>query len=908
MRLGLLIFLTTFHLAVHADMSITDPDTVLNLGHYHADQRVHTSSLFILPAKNIGNARSVSLPQMLTGKIPGLLIVPSDFQPGNEVYHFLVRGVNSINYTNPLFIVDGIQDRDITYLDGDDIENITVLKDATCSLYGSKGANGVVFINTKHGLEGKFRLTLKLNQGFSQPVMVPHLADAASYASIRNEENEYVTGIKEGVYSNAEIQKFRDGSDPIKYPNTDWYNSIYKKVSRQNSIYTSIQGGEKYFNYFASAGTKYQDGVFKNSASNSRLNNFRANLEGKNDFVSLRLNVDYQQQICNAPPFSMDEIFSVMNLVTPTEVDYWPDQKPSKTTYYGYNPVLMTITDCGQSKQISNIFQNSAQLTIDVPFISGLRLNAVYSNDLNNIEHVTDMNPWTLYSWDTVSYVSPGNPLLIPVIYENHNPQTIIQNQINRNTLDADFSYHIDFPIVSAGIAAGFEKQHASNDYTYDYSTDTIFWNYQAYSLDYKSVYYFARLNLKILEHYLLEFTGSLPKSYVLPPKNQSGLFGSVSLGWIISDELFWKNAAGIFNFLKIYGSWGKVGTDNADIHASGLNTDLPNPGFNWETTIKSNIGMEGQLYHGLLSFEFDLFNHINKGIYQNYNYLGPPSWGNDKIRNQGIDYAITFNKSLVNYGIQASFTGSYAKNNVLKYNDLGRPSYQSSIGRPFTMDHSLLYVADGVFHNEEEIAAYPHWTGARPGDIRFRDVNGDHQIDGLDRVRTGKDIIPRFQGGMNINLQYKQFDLSVFIQGAAGGQVYILPKNSLRGNYFNDLIKDRWTSENDQADYPRVCNNFESYWMSNDNTFFLRSTDYIRLKNAEIGYTFKDKILHILKMQDFRIYLRGFNLLTASKLKLTDPEIPWAKYSVGGYPMIRYSYMGYPAARYFDLGLSCSF
>jgi hypothetical protein len=390
-------------------------------------------------------------------------------------------------------------------------------------------------------------------------------------------------------------------------------------------------------------------------------------------------------------------------------------------------------------------------------------------------------------------------------------------------------------------------------------------------------------------------------------------LFGSLSLGWILSDELFWKNVAPIFNFFKFRGSWGKVGTDNADNISSGFtmslppNNSIPNPRMTWETTIKSNIGIEGQLDHGLVSFEFDFFNQINQGTYQTYGQLTIPG-GRDVIRNRGIDYALNYSKSPGNYGIEISFTGSYAKNKVLEYVEPPRLPYQRIVGRPLTISHSDLYVADGIFHNEKEIADYPHWTGARPGDIRFRDLNGDKQIDGLDRIRTDKDINPRFQGGVNINFRYKQFDLSVFIQGAAGGQVYIYPKNSNWGNYFNDLVDDRWTTENNQADYPRVCNGFESYWISNDNTFFMRSTDYIRLKNVEIGYTFREKILRSLKMQNFRVYIRGFNLLTADKCKLTDPEIPWSKYFNGISTVTQYSYMGYPAVRSFDVGLTCSF
>jgi TonB-linked SusC/RagA family outer membrane protein len=896
MRFCLLLVLATLHFATSGSYIDPPKDTLITFGHYQVNPLLHSASLFILPGDETGNGRSVSLPQLLTGKIPGLFVLPSSFQAGNESYLFLVRGTNSFGYSNPLFIVDGVPNRDITAIDADDIESISLLKDGTASLYGSRGANGVLFINTKKGNPGKPRLTLKLNQGFNQPTIVPDMADAATYATMQNETWEFAD-----IYSDDEIQKFRDGSDPLKYPNTDWFNSVYKKVSLQNSIYTSLKGGMKHFNYFVSAGTKYQDGIFKNSASNSRLNNFRANLEGRISFVSLRVNLNYQQKLCNAPTRSTDEVFSSIFEAKPTMVDFWPGNKPGPAAENGNNPVLITTDASGTNKKTSNNFQNSALLSIEVPFISGLKLNALYSYDQNRIQQTIDIKPWLLYNWDGGSYDTQGNPILTSGSYSSDRPHTSNKNLANMKTLITDFSYRKNFSQLSALLSGGFEKQNQDYNNTYNY------WSYNDSEIDSsrmfssesgsnsQTVNYFASLNLKIFQRFLLETTVSLPKSDVLPEKNRSKLFASASFGWVISDELFWTERFGFISFFKIHGSWGKTGTDNAEILSGGFNTGLPNPDLIWETSAQSTMGFEGQLFNGVLAFEFDVFSnhrqHILMGDFDAYKNLG-------EMRNKGFDYLFSFTKSLERFAVQISLTGSYAKNKILEYNEVpGAPSYQRTTGKPFTSFYTSFYEADGIFHNEDEITSYPYIPWARPGDIRFRDVNKDSVINGLDRVGTEKDIIPRFQGGMNVSLRYGQFDLSIFIQGAAGGQVYIWPQDFFDANYFSEFADNRWTPENTHSDYPRAINN-DAYWTSMANTFWLRPTDYIRLKNAEIGYSMSGKILHSLKMQQFRVYLRGFNLVTLDKVKLIDPEVPYS----GNL------YYRYPTLRYFDVGLSCSF
>jgi hypothetical protein len=249
------------------------------------------------------------------------------------------------------------------------------------------------------------------------------------------------------------------------------------------------------------------------------------------------------------------------------------------------------------------------------------------------------------------------------------------------------------------------------------------------------------------------------------------------------------------------------------------------------------------------------------------------------------------------------SVNGSYSKNKVEFWDETpGKPDYQQNTGKSMptyyadskTFDAALYYQAIGIFKDQAQVDATPHWAGAQPGDIIFEDVNKDGKIDGLDRVRSDKSNLPRFVGGFTINLQYKQFDLAVLVQGASGAQQYITTESGDIGNYYKEFADNRWTPENINASYPRVFNRSNEYWMSQPNTFWLRKTDYIRLKNIEVGYNLPLKVNKMLGIEGLRIYVNGQNLFTADKAKVIDPEL-----SAG---------TSYPLQRIVNAGLTLTF
>ena len=415
---------------------------------------------------------------------------------------------------------------------------------------------------------------------------------------------------------------------------------------------------------------------------------------------------------------------------------------------------------------------------------------------------------------------------------------------------------------------------------------------------------YFGRVNYSFNSKYLAEFVWRYDGSYIFPKATRFGFFPGISLGWRISDEKFWKNQLPFVNDMKIRGSWGKTGNDRIEPYqfmtTYGYNdtyvfnqTDqqktleplrIPNPNVTWEVANQSNIGFDAQMLNGKINLIADYFYNLRTNILWYRNASVPASTGFSlprenigEVINQGFELLVGYNNKVGDFNYHLSVNGSYAKNKIKFWDETpGIPEYQQSTGQP--MNARLYYQAIGVFVDQAAVDAYPHWTGARPGDIIFEDVNKDGIIDGLDRVRSSKTSIPTFTGGFNVDLQYKNFYASIFFQGAAGAERSYKTFSGEAGNFVYNEIKDRWTVDNPSSTHPRTWNRSLEYWMTDgepNNTYWVRSSDYLRLKTLEIGYNVPSNIIKKLGVSGLRVYISGQNLLTITGMKNFDPESP---------------------------------
>ncbi len=912
---------TTFNVVMKAES--IGLEEVVAIGYGVQKKATVTGSVTAVKGEDLKKSPALNVSNNLVGRLPGLVAVNRSGEPGYDGSDLLIRGSNTLNNSEPLVVVDGITGRSMNRIDPADIESISVLKDASAAIYGAQAANGVILITTKRGKEGKPTITVNLNQGANQPTRIPDVTDAGTYAEMINEINLYRD--RDAKYSPEDIQKYRDGSEPWTHPNTDWYGETFKTWTPQQYGNVSISGGTKAMRYYVSLGANYQDGIYKNSATNFSQYDFRSNLDGQiSKNINFAIDISGRQENRNFPTRGAGDIFRMLMRGKPNLPAYWPDGTPGPDIEYGDNPVVIVTDQTGYDKDIQYVFDSNMKLNIKIPWVEGLSLTANASIDKRFRNRKLFQKGWYLYSWDFETYNDDGTAALIKGKRGFADPRLRQEMEDKQNiTLNGLLNYERKFgEDHNLKVLVGIESFKGE---------EMDFWAYRRYfvteqvdqlfagsdlekdnsgsAADNARLNYFGRVNYQLKEKYLAEFVWRYDGSYIFPADSRFGFFPGVSLGWRISEENFWKENLSFIENFKLRASWGQTGNDRIDpyqfMSSYAFNSDnytyifdetneskilsesrIPNPNVTWEVATQKNIGIDGSMLDGKLYFEADYFHNLRTDILWYRNASVPSSTGLSlprenigEVVNKGFEFLFTYRDKIGDLNYSVSVNGGYQKNKIQYWDETpGIPDYQQSTGKPMPSDPnnsngSLYYQSLGIFADQAAVDAYPHWSGARPGDVIFEDVNDDGVIDGLDRVRNEKNNIPRFQGGLNINLNYKQFDLMVLFQGAAGAVQYVDTESGEIGNFLNFYAEDRWTPDNTDGTTPRTWNRDEEYWANNGNTFFLRSTDYIRLKNLELGYNFTPAICNKIGVDALRLYLNGTNLAIIDKFKVYDPE-----------------------------------
>jgi TonB-linked SusC/RagA family outer membrane protein len=915
---------------------------VVVVGYGSQKKATTTGSISTVSGDKLMAAPAINFTNSLAGRLPGLTVVGTSGEPGRDNPIIRIRGSNTLGDNSPLIVVDGIQNRDINRLNPSDIESVTILKDASAAIYGAQAANGVILITTKRGSLGKPEITLNLNQGWNQPTVVPKMASAATYATMIDEIDSYRGNPP--TYTTDEIQKFRDGSDPWLYPNTDWFGEVFKKTAKQNYANMSVSGGTDAMKYFISGGFNYQDGIYKNSATNYSQADFRSNIDGKiSDNIRLSVDVVGRQEAGNFPVYSTNQIFS--SLITggagsggrPTQVAKYPGDKPNAGFINGLNPVVMGTNIPGYDNEKTYSFLSNAKLTINIPWIKGLSLtgNASYDKIFNYGKRW--VKPFDLYSWDRTTVDAQNLPVVTTGKFGPSPDPQLTQSAGDAQNVLLNGLINYQFSITqkhNVKVMAGVEKITGS---TLNFSAfrrgfvsaaiDQLFAgsdqqkNNTGSASQLARLNYFGRVNYDYLQKYLLEFVWRYDGSYIFPDRGRFGFFPGVSAGWRVSEEKFWKDKLAFVNYFKIRGSWGKTGNDriapyqylssygfSADPYVFNQNLEVKtlaelrigNPNVTWEVAKQSNIGVDGQLLNGKFSFSADYFHNLRSNILWHRNASVPVSTGLvlpveniGEVLNHGFEFQVGYNDKIGSFTYGISVNGSSAHNKIKFWDETpGVPDYQKSTGKP--MFSGLYYNAIGIFKDQAAVDAYPHWTGARPGDIIFEDVNKDKVIDGKDLVRNPKTEVPTFTGGFSIDLGYKNFFASLFFQGAAGAvKSYVINSGKI-GNFLQSSAEGRWTVDNPNASKPRTWDGAGEYWSTSvNNTYWLVDNNYLRLKNMQVGYNIPGALITRIGLSQCAVFFTGLNLVTFTKSKSFDPE------TIGN---------TYPLNKVYNLGLRVSF
>lgn len=895
-----------------------------------------TAAVSTLKGADITRTPVANINNSIAGRVSGVLAFQASGEPGVDASTIRVRGIGTTGDNNgPLTIVDGVP-RNFSQINPNEIESITVLKDAAAiAPYGLAGANGVLLITTKRGKAGKVEMNFNTWYGIQRPTRYPHYLNAYEFATALNAANKNA-GLPP-AYTEEELQQYRDHSDPDHYPDHDWVREVLDFNAPMNNQSLTFSGGSDKVRFFSSLGRLYQQGSV-NVINYSRYN-IAANAD-MNATPSTTISLDIKgslEVIKNPGSQSGTGIY--------TSVTKNPPLLSSQLRFSNGlpgNTLLPSIYESGYNRENKNIFYSQLSIEQKIPAVPGLAFKAVGAYDKNYSTTKQWQVPYTIYSLNANDEFVPTKAGVTAPSLEQGFEETINTTLQGYITYNRTFGKHAVNALAVAELRQGKGNLFSASRLNYQVDLDELSLGSSSKndldnsgsSSSYRQLGFVYRLGYAFEQKYMAELSGRYDGHYYFAPGKRFAFFPAFSLGWRLSEENFIKNNFQWIDHLKLRGSYGisgnLAGAPFQYLSSYGLRSSYgfggtqftqvqgvyersePNPNITWETARKTDIGLEGTLWKGRLGFELDFFKERRSDMLVAPNAVVPVEYGigisqiNAGIMdNKGFDLSInTFNTFRNGLTLNAGFNFSYAKNKLVQtfenastYNDPNR----RRTGRPLDTQFGLQAI--GFFQSQEEIDAAPKQFGTViPGDIRYADINGDKKIDDNDQVVIGDPAFPQIIFGMTANVAWKGFDLGMLWQGAAESSFQLT--NEAAHPFFNGAKifreqLDYWTPENRDARYPVILPspNTNSQQVS---SFWQRDGSYLRLKNAELGYTLPGNIISRLRIASLRIYTAAQNLLTFSAEKYLDPEIGVSS----GSKRARY----YFQQKVFSFGLNASF
>lgn len=899
--------------------------------------------------KELTAAPLASAEQALQGRIAGVQVSAATGAPGADI-SVRVRGVGSIYSDNaPLYIVDGIPSSEgLNNISPNDIENVTVLKDASsAAIYGSRATNGVILITTKQGKSGKARISYNGTVGVQNAVNLVKMANTKEYVELYNEAtaaDNIGTSIQRSFITDDMLGNLAD---------VNHVDEIFR-TAMMHSHELSVSGGNDNVSYLVSGSYFNQDGIIRNSGY--ERGTLRANLNAKaKEWLHIGMNMN--GSIANTKSVSSsgdgygnDQGGSVVryamfrNPAIPVK-DANGNYIDKPSTYFGnaiydtffgdgYNPeALADYTD--RNKNNKTLFAK-VNAKILLPFNLNLNTNfgvdyrsfeeKVYNRSWGDNNRINNPNSLTIANEEDLNWTFNTTLNFNRKFNDAHTVSALVGFEAIRETAktannsDQDFSIW-DKNLIYIGNGNG-KRESSQSEWASTLASFFLQANY-----DYKSRYY---INATLREDGTSRFIGD----------NRWGTFYSVSGGWNIRNEAFMADQE-IFHQLKLRAGYGVIGNQNVGLYAYSdryspnyyypfggvaangyAQTQLGNENLKWETSEQFNVGLDMEFLKGALGFSVDFYNKITDNMLMQAPY--PPSIGNasspwinsGKVLNRGVDFEAVYHHIFKDGRFDIAFNGGFLHNEVLEIDapvvggrvDNGVYATKTEVGYP--VGSFFMYEMDGIFQDEYEIISSAYQgAGIKPGDVKFKDIHKDGTIDSKDRKHVGSSI-PKFTLGLNLSAEWKGFDISAFFQGAYGHKIYnqILTDNEgfYRGfNVTKRYYDNRWTETNPSNEYPRAS------WKAKSNnarvsTRFLENASYTRLKNLQIGYTFKT---NQWKVDRLRIYLAATNLFTLTKYSGFDPEMTVSANSSGeGDRANGIDWGTYPACRTYTFGVNLTF
>ena len=880
---------------------------------------------------------SGSMANALAGNVPGILAMQTSGKPGS-VSEFWIRGISTFGASNSaLVLVDGFE-RSLDEINVEDVESFSVLKDASATaIYGSKGANGVVLITTKHGKAGKINISAKAETFYNMLTQVPDFVDGYTYASMANEAK--ITRNLEPLYKADELEIFRLGLDPDLYPNVNWIDELLRKGSWSTRATLSMNGGGNTARYYVSGSYLDQQGMYKvdkalkdyNTNANFRRWNYRMNVDiDITKSTLLKVGVSGSLQKANDSGVGSDAIWTALmgyNAIMVPKL-YSNGYVPAYGNDNGdrFNPwVQATMT--GYRENWKNNIQTNVTLEQKLDFITkGLRFVGRFGYDTENNNWI-NRRKWP-EQWKAKRFRATDGTLDYDRVAEERKMfQESGSDGLRNEFFEAELHY-----------SRGFKHHHLGGTLKYNQSSKI-----KTVGLGDDLKQGIARRNQGLAGRftynwnyrYFIDFNFGYTGSENFAAGHRFGFFPAISGAWNIAEESLIKKHLKWMNMFKIRYSYGKVGNDNLGntrfpylydietmtkkdgdktVDTGGYNfgdytfdryyggmrySSLSSPNVTWEIATKHDLGIDFSFFNDKLSGSVDYFNEKREGIYMLREYLpgivgleSNPSANVGKVTSEGFDGHFTFRQKLGAVGLTIRSNITYSKNEIVD-RDEENNYYWYKMQKGHRVNQARGLISLGLFKDYDDIRNSPvqDFDGYKvmPGDIKYKDVNGDGKIDGNDQVAIGATTKPNLIYGFGIAANWKGLDVNLHFQGAGkstyfidGSTVHMFKLGDGWGNVLSEMANsNRWISadisgdpatENPNAEYPRLSYgpNSNNYQQS---TYWLRNGSYLRLKTVEVGYTLPTQLVNKVHFNTVRIFFVGTNLLTWSAFKLWDPE-----------------------------------